>query len=106
MQDESNPGGRSIPPEPEGHIDLGDGIQRPIVAEVEHEADGGFVIDELVIGRHAEQIQDGATESWFMIRYPSGVSGATLYDTLDEAREAARQEMRGPGDDEPEGGES
>jgi hypothetical protein len=87
-------------------IDLGDGIQRPVVAQVEHEADGGFVVDELVIERDAGQVQDGAALSVFTIRYPSGVSGASLYDTLEEAREAARQEMRGPGDDEPEGGES
>ncbi|MGE5274086.1 MAG: hypothetical protein ACM3QU_10085 [Verrucomicrobiota bacterium] len=85
---------------------MGDGFQRPVVAQVEHEAEGGFVVDELVIGRHAAEVQDGATFSRFTIRYPSGVSGASLYETVDEAREAARQEMRGPGDDEPEGGES
>ena len=64
------------------------------------------MVDELVIGRHAGQVQDGSEVSVFTIRYPGGVSGATLYETLEEAREAARQEMRGPGDDEPEGGES
>ena len=94
------------PETPRQTIDLGDGIDRPVVARVEHEADGGFVVDELIIGRHAGQIQDGSEVSVFTIRYPGGVSGASQYNTLDEAREAARQEMRGPGDDEPEGGES
>jgi hypothetical protein len=91
---------------PEGYVDFGDGIERPVFAKVEHKADGGFVVDELVTGRHPNQVQDGETVSVFTIRYPSGVSGATLYETLEEAREVARQEMRGPGDDEPEGGES
>ena len=82
---------------PEEYAEFGDGIPRPVVAHVKHEAEGGFVVDELVVGRHAGQVQDGATVSVFTIRYPSGASGAVLYSTLDEAREAARQEARHEG---------
>jgi hypothetical protein len=77
------------------YADLGDGIQRPVVARIEHDADGGFVIQELVIGRHAGQVQDGKTLSMFTFRYPSGAEGVNLYSTLEDAREAARQEAAG-----------
>jgi hypothetical protein len=61
-------------------IDLGDGIKRPVLRQIEH--DGGFI--EYVIGRHRGQVRDGRTLSLYTAPFL-----AALYPSLAEAREAA-----------------
>ena len=75
-----------------GTIDFGDGIQRPVVRTIRQAVEGGYTVEEIVVGRYAGQVQDGTTLSVFVIEYPSGARGAQLYPTLAEALAETRED--------------
>jgi len=82
------PDGQYVLTATEEMFDTGEGIERPLVATIEHPV-GPHMVTEYVVGRHADQIEDYATLSVFSVTFWGTTPEGILYPSMEWARAQA-----------------